>query len=224
MTYCTLSLARNSGDTSPVNAPLSSQWQCWAPTANGSLSMSITVCTLRISVNGGWMLTSTLWRSSLVTKYASFCTVWMASKWLRFIFQLPEINGLRIWRPAQRLEPRKVTELEQFERRPASRRDVVDLVIQAELGERSRAVATPDDGERLRVRHSLGDGAGPRRESRIFEHAHRSVPEDGASVHDHIAERGCRTGTDVETLGAFGKAHTEGGEVPVGVDADEILR
>ena len=45
--------------TSPVNAPLSSQWQCWAPRANRSLSASITVCTLRMSVNGGWMLTST---------------------------------------------------------------------------------------------------------------------------------------------------------------------
>src|SRR3954453_6767729 len=224
MTYCTLSLARNCGDTSPVNAPLSSQWQCWAPTANGSLSMSITVCTLRMSVNGGWMLTSTVWRSSLVTKYANFCTVWMASKGLRFIFQLPEINGLRIWCPAQRHEPRKVAVLEQFEGRSASRRHVVDLVVQAELGERGCAVATADDGERLRVRHGLGDGAGARRESRIFEHAHRPVPEDGARVHDHIAEPGRRTGTDVETLGAFGKPHTEGGEVPVGVDADEILR
>ncbi len=28
MTYLTSSLARNTGDTSPVNAPLSSQWQC----------------------------------------------------------------------------------------------------------------------------------------------------------------------------------------------------
>ena len=33
----TSSLARNSGDTSPVNAPLSSQWQCCAPSANVEL-------------------------------------------------------------------------------------------------------------------------------------------------------------------------------------------
>ena len=35
------SLARNTGDTSPVNAPLSSQWQCCAPSANAELVGSI---------------------------------------------------------------------------------------------------------------------------------------------------------------------------------------
>ena len=44
----------SAGDTSPVKAPLSSQWQCWAPRAIGMSSASITVCTDRRSVNGGW--------------------------------------------------------------------------------------------------------------------------------------------------------------------------
>ena len=47
------------GLTSPVNAPFSSQWQCWAPTAIGMRSDSITVCTERMSENGGWTDTST---------------------------------------------------------------------------------------------------------------------------------------------------------------------
>ena len=48
------------GDTSPVNAPFSSQWQCCAPSAIGaSWSDSSAVCTVRMSVNGGCTDTST---------------------------------------------------------------------------------------------------------------------------------------------------------------------
>ena len=68
MTYLTSSLARNAGDTSPVNAPVSSQWQCCAPSRNGSLSASMLVCTVRRSVNGGWTLTSTAAVASFGTR------------------------------------------------------------------------------------------------------------------------------------------------------------
>ena len=64
-TSFTSSLARKAGEISPVKAPLSSQWQCWAPSNRSRSSASITVCTLRMSVNGGWMLTSTLSKTSL---------------------------------------------------------------------------------------------------------------------------------------------------------------
>src|SRR3954468_17978482 len=145
----------------------------------------------------------------------------MASKWLRFIFQLPEINGLRIGCPAQSLEAREIPVLEQFEGSPSTGRHVVDLVVEPELGEGCGAVATADDSERLGIGHRSGDGAGACRESRILEHAHWPVPEDRASVHDHVAERRSRTGTDVETLRTFGQAHPEGGEVAASVEADQ---
>ena len=67
ITYTTFSFARNAGEISPVNAPLSSVWQCWAPRWKSKSSLSMTVCTLRRSVNGGWMLMST-------SSYTSFGT------------------------------------------------------------------------------------------------------------------------------------------------------
>ena len=53
------------------------------------------VCTLRMSVNGGSTTTSTSVSSFSVRLKASFCTSAMASRWLRFIFQLPAISGRR---------------------------------------------------------------------------------------------------------------------------------
>ena len=58
----------------------------------------MSVCTLRMSVNGGSTATSTAVRScSSLRLNASFCTSAIASRWLRFIFQLPAISG---WRPS----------------------------------------------------------------------------------------------------------------------------
>ena len=59
ITRDTFSFASIVGDTSPVNDPLSSQWQCCAPSAIGMSSTSRTVWTDRRSVNGGWTDTST---------------------------------------------------------------------------------------------------------------------------------------------------------------------
>ncbi len=54
------------------------------------------VCTLRMSVNGGSTTTSTSVSCFSVRLNASFCTSGMASRWLRFIFQLPAISGRRV--------------------------------------------------------------------------------------------------------------------------------
>ena len=59
------------------------------------LSPSTRVCTERMSVNGGSTATSTASKSSSVSEKASFCTRAIASRWLRFIFQLPAISGVR---------------------------------------------------------------------------------------------------------------------------------
>jgi len=61
ITYSTSSLGRKAADTSPVNAPFSSQWQFWAPTMMSHFFWSISVvCTERMSVNGGCTEMSTL--------------------------------------------------------------------------------------------------------------------------------------------------------------------
>src|SRR5688572_28831691 len=102
----------------------------------------MTVCTLRRSVNGGWMLTSTSSVASAGTRYDSFWIVWIASKWLRCIFQLPEISGRRRSGTAlpQGLQAGQVAELEQFKRSSSAGGDVVHLIVERELGERRRRV------------------------------------------------------------------------------------
>src|SRR4051794_1947392 len=102
---------------------------------------------------------------------------WMASKWLRCIFQLPEMSGLRpagapplsvprsairarpfpgVGGVAQGLEAGQVAELEELEAGAPARRDVIDLVGQAEAGQRGGGVATPHDGEGVGGRHGFG--------------------------------------------------------------------
>src|SRR5688572_13298321 len=159
------------------------------------------------------MVTSTGSRSSLPNKYDNFCTHWIASKWLWFIFQLPEMIGRRAGRSDARgsamcvrclsesLEPGQIAQLEQFERRAAASRDVVDLVVEAELCQRRGRIAATDNGERFRVGHCLSHRARTCGEAFVFEHAHRPVPEHRPRVHDDVAERSSRAGADVEPLG-----------------------
>ncbi len=97
----------------------------------------------------------------MVSRYDSFWTVWMASKWLWCIFQLPLISGLRpppagrsispIPPPFRRLpkghQAGEVALFQQLQRRPATGGEVVDLVGQAEGRHGGRAVAPADHGE-----------------------------------------------------------------------------
>src|SRR3954454_11349049 len=99
---------------------------------------------------------------------------WMASKWLRCIFQLPEMTGLRpagapplsvprsaigarpppgVGGVAQGLEAGQVAELEELQAGPPTGRDVVDLAGQAEPRQRGGGVPAPHDGEGVRGRH-----------------------------------------------------------------------
>src|SRR3954468_16763590 len=55
-----------------------------------------------MSVKGGCTDTSTASKSSDDNRNASFCTVWIASKWLWCIFQLPLISGLRAFASAMK--------------------------------------------------------------------------------------------------------------------------
>src|SRR5689334_13819935 len=146
-----------------------------------------------MSVNGGWIDTSATLKSSVVSRYASFCTARIASKWSRFIFQLPLMSGLRSPLTLALLHPErrqagKVAELEQLQRRAAAGRDPVHARRHVEPGERGRAVAAADHREGLRVDDSLRDRARPGREAIVFEHTHGAVPEHGAGVEDDVRE------------------------------------
>ena len=92
-------------------------------------------------------------RRPSATRYDSFWTVWIASKWLRFIFQLPEMSGRRVMAfglPSRRAcQPGEIAVLEELEGGAAAGGDVVDLVVEPELGERRRGVAAADHGEAL---------------------------------------------------------------------------
>src|SRR3954451_4787117 len=138
-----LSLASIVGETSPANAPLSSQWQCWAPGMMSILSVSMAVWTVRRSVRGGGTDTSTAAWSSLRRRYDSFCTVCRASKWLWCIFQLPLMSGLRsgvgIGGSPQSGDPGQVTLLEQFQRASPAGGHVVDAIGELELRDGRRA-------------------------------------------------------------------------------------
>ena len=123
---------------------------------------------------------------------------------------------------AERLQARQVAELEQFERRAATGGDVVDVVVEPELGERRGGVAATDDRERLGVGDGLGEGAGAGREPLVLEHPHRPVPEHGAGVHHDVAELGGRAGPDVEALGAVGQARAVGLQVAGRVEPDDV--
>src|SRR5690606_26927254 len=131
-----------------------------------SLSPSTRVCTERMSVNGGRTATSTRSKSSSVNEKASFCTTAMASRWLRFIFQLPAINGRRVLfdtavllrrdaraagphvacgsarRVLQRRQPRQGLALEKLERCSPAGGDVGERrLVESELAHRRGGVA-----------------------------------------------------------------------------------
>src|SRR3990170_199162 len=83
------------GETSPVNAPLSSKWTSCAPSPYGRRSLSMSVSIERRAVNGGQITTSTPSASSLSSRYESFWTAWMASRWVLCIFQFAATIGRR---------------------------------------------------------------------------------------------------------------------------------
>ena len=88
---------------------------------------------------------------------AASATVWIASKWLRFIFQLPLMSGLRaevrsgIGCSSQRLEAGQVALLEQLERRSPAGRHVVDLARRARTAASAAALSPPPTTVKARV-------------------------------------------------------------------------
>src|SRR4051812_25550836 len=105
---------------------------------------------------------------------ASFCTTWMASRWVWCIFQLPLMSGFLasgIGRLSQGLDSGEITLLDVFQRCAPTGGNVIDLAVETELLQGRGAVAAADDGESPALGHGLGDGAGPGLEPGILEHA-----------------------------------------------------
>src|SRR4051812_46875536 len=113
----------------------------------------------------------------------SFCTTWMASRWVWCIFQFPEMRGFLsttgVGCLSQGLDAREVALLDVLERGAAAGGHVVDLPVEAELLEGRCAVAAAHDREPAALGHRLRDGAGAGFEAGILEDAHGPVPEEG---------------------------------------------
>src|SRR3954468_2424409 len=113
----------------------------------------------------------------------------MASKWLWCIFQLPLMSGFLglvaspgIGRSSECGQAGEVAVLDELEAGAAAGGHVVDVVVEAELGERAGAVAAADDGEGPRLGAGLRHGPRAGLEAGVLEHAHGPVPEDGAGL------------------------------------------
>src|SRR4051812_10100649 len=188
---------------SPVCAPESNGDRSWAPYLMRSRSPSTRVCTLRRSVNGGTTTTSTAsWSLSSRLK-ASFWTRAMASRWLRFIFQLPAMSGMRaIGLLLQRGQPRELLALEVLQARAATGGDVAEpRLVDAQPSDRCGGVTASHDGERVRqCGDRLRDAESAGGERLELEHAHRTVPEHRLRAVEPVAEQRDRRRPDVETF------------------------
>src|SRR5690606_22401907 len=150
---------------SPVEAPGGRGERSCAPYPILILSPSTSVCTLRRSVKGGSTTTSTSSSSFSVSVKASFCTSAMASRWLRFIFQLPAISGRRavaaMGSVLQRGEAREGLALQVLQRGSPAGRDVPERgLVDAERAHRGGGVAPTHHGQPVqrgdRLRHPAG--------------------------------------------------------------------
>ena len=102
---------------------------------------------------------------------------------------------------------------------------MVDLAVEPELGQGSRAVAAADHGEAGARCHRFRHRARARREALVLEDAHRPVPEDGARLDDGVGELRGGPGSDVEAPPTSGNVAAHGADlVAVGVSGDDVGR
>src|SRR5829696_4726828 len=173
-----------------------------------SLSPATSVWTLRSEVNGGSTTTSMASSSLSFRENSSFCTRPMASRCVRFIFQLPAMSGRRAGAVTgaslsvgQDTEPGQLAALEELERGTAAGADVpVGGLVEAQLPDRGGRVTAPDDRQAVDGADGLGHAAGAGLERGELEDAHRSVPEHGAGVAQLPAEGLDGARTDVQAL------------------------
>ena len=222
-TYFTSSLARNAGDTSPVNAPLSSQWQCCAPSANGRSSASMSVWMLRRSVNGGWMLRRpSRWSPSAPGTPASGPPGSPRSGCGASSSCPRSTGGAR--RPCHILDVGALSRNAASPGRSPSSNNSSDAPPPVDTwstssSSRNWASAAAESPPPTTVNalvggDRLGHRAGAGREPLVLEHAHRAVPEHRARLGDDVGERSRRARADVEALGTVGQPGAPRRELP----------
>jgi len=121
------------------------------------------------------------------------------------IFQLPAISGVRADPPAtENLHSGERLALDQLERCAAAGREMGNLVVQPERGQRRGAVASAHDRRaacaRDRLRHRTRAGG----EWRQLERPHRPVPEDRPRARDLLRVERRAARADVEPHPAVG--------------------
>src|SRR2546421_5262650 len=103
------------------------------------------------------------------------CT--LAVIWCSPCPRVSTLNCLTIGPRFERGHCRQLLPLEKLEERAARRRDVVDLVADAELVDRGGRIAAARDRESLRSRDRACDRLGALGERVLLEHADRPVPD-----------------------------------------------
>src|SRR5436190_13497457 len=101
------------------------------------------------------------------------------------------------------LDARQRLALQELERRPAARGEMVEGILEPETLHGEEAVSSTDDGERLRPGDRRRDAARSGGERLQLEDAHRSVPQDRARVRDRARELLHGAGPDVEAFSAL---------------------
>src|SRR5438105_10059078 len=98
----------------------------------------------------------------------------------------------------QRRHRGKRLALEEFEKCAAGGRDVVDILVEAELVDSRDGIAPAGDAERFRFGDRMGERFRALGKRRVLEDAHRPIPDDRARLLERACERLCGLWADVE--------------------------
>ena len=154
-------------------------------------------------------------------------SVAVASKWLRFIFQLPLMSGFGgasgIGCSSQGLEAGQVAELEQLERGTTTGRDVVDVVLQAELRRAAAALSPPPTT--VKPRASAMASATVRVPAAKRGSSNTPIgpfQKIGAGLGDDVEELGGGAGADVEAHPPVGQVGAHLAHLSAGVGIADL--
>ena len=166
------------------------------------MSASTSVCTERMSVNGGSTATSHAVEVGVVEREGEL------------LHERDRLEVVEVHLPVARHERETASAMDQSSRtaipgrrlpsRNSRRRtstggDVREAgLVDAEQADGGGGVAAADDGEPVDAGDRLGDRAGALGVRRHLEHAHRAVPDHGAGVGEALGEQRAAVGADVE--------------------------
>ena len=154
----------------------------------------------------------------------------VASKWLRFIFQLPLMSGRRpvevgrqaLGAPRRASSPGRSPSSSSSSDAPPPVETWSTSFCSPNWASAAARVAAADHREAAGLGHGLGHRAGAGREARVLEHAHRAVPEDGAGLGDEVEELGRGARPDVEAHPPVGQVHAHLAHLAPGVGIADL--